>query len=65
MGQQTLMMEWHQLKDKLSECNVSLQEDVWKSLLEHEKYMEEKGYRFEFNRVESPEGEILWESSSS
>lgn len=60
MGQQTLMMEWHQLKDTLSECNVSLQEDAWQTLLEHEKHMEEKGYEFKFNSVISPEGETIW-----
>jgi hypothetical protein len=65
MGSQTLMMEWHQLKDTLSECNVALQEDAWLALLEHEKHMESKGYEFKFNRVISPEGEVIWESSDA
>ena len=65
MGQQTLMLEWHHLKDTLAECNVNLQEDAWKALLEHEKHMEDKGYEFKFQCVLSPEGEVLWEADLS
>ena len=62
MSQETLLMEWTQLRELLMECNVMQQEDAWNMMKEHEKHMEQKGYEFKMNRVISPNGETIWES---
>lgn len=63
MGSNTIMLEWQQLRDQLDAANVRDQENVWKLLLEHETYMQEKGYEITFSHVTTPEGEVVWERS--
>lgn len=61
MGQETLMMTWRQLREHLSKANVRDQDNRWRELRDHEKYMEQKGYRFTGIKVISPEGEVIWQ----
>ena len=61
MGAQTILMEWKALKEQLDSANLFDQENCWRMLKEHEEYMEQKGFKINFNNIVSPEGEIVWE----